>query len=135
MTTFETARALQEEWQSNPVRGDNQFEEITRALVQAASGRVTITDWPEKPNDTPEIHYVSELGRSMLRAFVVCAISLVCSVLAIVALVLFAHSGWDDVHPWVSLMALLGSLGLLGIGLGVLLSARKRAENHLRHGR
>ena len=52
----------------------------------------------------------------MLRAFVVCAVSLICSVLAVVALVAFAESGWDAVHPWISLMALVGSLGLLGIG-------------------
>ena len=78
------------------------------------------------------LNVLSHLRRSMLRAFVVCAVSLICSVLAVVALVAFAESGWDAVHPWVSLMILVGSLGLLGIGLGILVSATAHVKKRLR---
>lgn len=77
---------------------------------------------------SPELRYITELGRSMFRAVVVCTLSSVCATLAVVALVAFARSGWDGVHPWVSLMSLIGALGLLAIGISILASARARVE-------
>ena len=81
---------------------------------------------------SPELRYVTELGRSMVRAVVVCIPASVCAALAVVALVAFARSGWDGVHPWVSLMTLVGALGLLAIGISILASARSRVEKRLR---
>ncbi len=98
------------------------------AQGQASANLVTISDWPAR---SPDLQYVENLSRSMFRAVVVCTLSAACAALAVVALILFAQSGWDAVHPWVSLMIVVGSLGLLGIGLGILVSAKAQVEKHL----
>lgn len=126
-----------QEWQSESSSFQDRIGELARGRPVTSSmpvGRVRISDWPAQswPTQSPELRYVTELGRSMVRAVVVCTLSSVCASLAVVALVAFAHSGWDGVHPWVSLMTLIGALGLLAIGLSILASARSRVERRLR---
>ena len=136
MAGFDVARHREQGWapqarkgMPTPTHGFGSFFPEAPAQGQASANWVTISDWPSR---SPDLRYVSELSRSMFRAVVVCMLSSTCAVLAVVALVAFSQSGWDVIHPWVSIMTLVGSVGLLSIGLRILLSARTRVEGHLR---
>lgn len=124
MSSFGIVRDRQQGWQAGLGDISPDLREQVDALVQggrpsmAAIRQVSISDWP-----AAESHQVTALRRRMVRAVLVCMLSSICATLAGVALGAFAQSGWDAVHPWVSLMALVGSIGLLAIGLGILFTA------------
>ena len=44
---------------------------------------------------------------------IVIVLSLAVAMLAAICLVMFIHSGWDAIHPWVSMMALFGSVSMM----------------------
>lgn len=125
MSSFGAVGNGQHGWQASLGGVSPALQERVDALVQgsglgstATSQHVSISAWP-----ATDRRQVAAIQQRMVRAVFVCILSSICATLAIVALVAFAHSGWEAVHPWVSFMALVGSLGLFGIGLGILLTS------------
>ena len=128
MSSFGTVQDRRQGWKAGLGTTSPDFSQQVAALAQGAQhrGAAAISEWP-----APEHHYVDALRRRMVRAVTVCILASVCATLAIVAMLLFAQSGWDVVHPWVSMMALVGSLGLLAIGLSILFTASKSSHQDI----